>query len=86
MSIDEGRRILGENAIECFRLDRDVLARIAERIGPRPDELLGEHAVRPELVDHFDARGGFRKPPLLFDDGAIDRHLADDISALMSTQ
>ena len=36
---DEARRILGENAIPVYHLDRDVLRAIADRIGPRPQEL-----------------------------------------------
>ncbi|HYZ97272.1 MAG TPA: amidohydrolase family protein [Acidimicrobiales bacterium] len=38
---DEARRILGENAVELYQLDRDDLAPIAERIGPTVDEVHG---------------------------------------------
>jgi hypothetical protein len=36
---DEMRLILGENAIECYGMDGDVLARAAARVGPTIDEL-----------------------------------------------
>jgi predicted TIM-barrel fold metal-dependent hydrolase len=35
----EARRILGENAADLYRLDRDALAPIVERIGPTHDEV-----------------------------------------------
>jgi hypothetical protein len=39
MPDDEARRILGENAIDVYRLDRDALVAIADRVGPTPDEI-----------------------------------------------
>lgn len=36
---DEARKILGENAIGVYGLDRSALRRIADRIGPRPEDL-----------------------------------------------
>ncbi len=50
----EARRILGENAIEVYGLDRQALAAVAERIGPDSSELFGPDAhreVAPALVD-----------------------------------
>ena len=41
---DEARRILGENAVELYQLDRDELAPITERIGPTVDEVHGAGA------------------------------------------
>jgi hypothetical protein len=35
----EARRILGDNAIEFYGLDRGALTVIADRIGPTPDEV-----------------------------------------------
>jgi predicted TIM-barrel fold metal-dependent hydrolase len=59
---DEARLMLGENAIEWYGLDRARLAALAETIGPRPEDLLGDHAVDPRLIANFDKRGGFGKP------------------------
>ncbi|HEY4331253.1 MAG TPA: amidohydrolase family protein [Ilumatobacteraceae bacterium] len=58
---DEVRLILGENAIRCYGLDRDHFARIAADVGPLPADVLGSHAVRPELVAHFGKRAGYAK-------------------------
>lgn len=57
----EARRILGENAVRCYGLDRDSLVATAERIGPHREEVLGGgHRVDPELVANFAARAGYR--------------------------
>lgn len=77
---DEARQILGENAITCFGLDREIVAAIADKIGPRPEHLLGQHAVRPELIEHFDARGGYLKAPVTFPEHEFQRLLGDDIA------
>ncbi len=58
----ELRLMLGENAIRTFGLDHARLATIAERIGPSIQQIAGNHVVDPELVSHFDARGGYLKP------------------------
>ncbi|HMG44241.1 MAG TPA: amidohydrolase family protein [Acidimicrobiales bacterium] len=55
---DELRLLLGENAVRCYGLDREKLAAVAERIGPRPSDLLGEHHVDPRVVANLHIRGG----------------------------
>jgi hypothetical protein len=60
---DELRLMLGENAISFLGLDRERLAEIARRIGPSVDDITGDApAVRPELIESFDQRGGYLKP------------------------
>jgi predicted TIM-barrel fold metal-dependent hydrolase len=60
---DEARKMLGENAIRFFGLDRDRLAEIATRIGPDVgDVIAGSWDVRDELQESFAKRGGFFKP------------------------
>ena len=60
---DELRLMLGENAIRFLDLDRDRLAEIARRIGPTLADLRGAGPeIAPELLEHFDARGGYLKP------------------------
>lgn len=36
---DEARRMLGENLARAYRLDGEVLAKLAAKIGPRPEDL-----------------------------------------------
>jgi predicted TIM-barrel fold metal-dependent hydrolase len=70
---DEARLILGGNAIRCYGLDAAAVNKIAERVGPTVDEILGDHQVDPLVLNEFDKRGGFAKnaPPLLAD--ALDQ-------------
>jgi predicted TIM-barrel fold metal-dependent hydrolase len=59
---DEARRLLGENAVRCYGLDRSRLRALADRIGPHPEEILGGgHEVAGHLVAHFAARAGYAK-------------------------
>jgi predicted TIM-barrel fold metal-dependent hydrolase len=58
----EVRLMLGENAIRFFDLDRDRLAEIAKRIGPKIEEITSGGDVRQELIDNFALRGGYLKP------------------------
>jgi hypothetical protein len=58
----EARLILGENAVRCYGLDSQRLRRLADRIGPPPDDVLGSsHEVDGRVVAHFEARGGYGK-------------------------
>jgi predicted TIM-barrel fold metal-dependent hydrolase len=58
----ELRMMLGENAITRLGLDGEALGLVAARIGPTVDELMGAPAPGPELIEHFDLRGGYLKP------------------------
>jgi predicted TIM-barrel fold metal-dependent hydrolase len=75
----EVRMILGENAIATYGLDRDHLAKVAERIGPPPD-LLSDPDVDPALVEHFHARSGFNRPADPVDLAELDRTLSADLA------
>ena len=60
---DEVRAMLGENAIRWAGLDRERLAEIARRIGPTiADVNATPPDISPELMNNFDARGGYHKP------------------------
>jgi hypothetical protein len=69
---DEARWILGENAIRCYGLNQPTLAAIAERIGPKPSDVLGTHHVSEQLIRQFDLRGGITKPAERADVAVID--------------
>jgi hypothetical protein len=58
----ELRMMLGENAIGRFGLDGPALRTVAERVGPTVEQLTGGPALPPELIEHFDLRGGYLKP------------------------
>jgi predicted TIM-barrel fold metal-dependent hydrolase len=47
--VDDVRRILGYNAVECFGLDRDKLTAIAREIGPTPKEIATPLEELPEV-------------------------------------
>ena len=78
----EVRAIVGENAIRWYRLDRAPLAAVAERIGPRPDDILGRE-VAPDLLANFDRRAGFSRHAEVVDVDALDAVLNTDISTAL---
>jgi hypothetical protein len=53
------RAILGENSIRFYNLPEEHLTAIAERIGPKVDDILGDHHVPEELIQHFNKRAGY---------------------------
>jgi predicted TIM-barrel fold metal-dependent hydrolase len=59
----ELRMMLAENAISRLGLDGAHLARVAQSVGPTLDELFDDGPkMTPELLSHFDLRGGYLKP------------------------
>jgi predicted TIM-barrel fold metal-dependent hydrolase len=80
--VDEARLILGENAIECYGFDRAALRPIADRIGPRPEEVLGEHAVDERLVAQFHDRAGYLRPAEQVDAEMYSEMIAEDEAGL----
>ena len=52
LPVDDVRMILGENAVRCFGLDRDVVRSVADRIGPVPADIDRPllDSERPEVV------------------------------------
>ena len=80
---DELRLILGENAVRFLDLDRDRLAEIASRIGPTYAEINSGEPVAPDLIEHFDSRGGYLKPAETTEQlEKVDELLALDARAL----
>jgi predicted TIM-barrel fold metal-dependent hydrolase len=60
---DDVRKILGENAIRFFDLDRTRLQEIAARVGPALADITAPHAeVDQPLMDHLGRRCGVLKP------------------------
>ena len=65
MSIEDTRRLLGLNAIECYDLDVAGLAEMARRSGPTPEQLHQD----PDLRTPPDA---IRTARWWFDDYGMD--------------
>jgi predicted TIM-barrel fold metal-dependent hydrolase len=77
----EARRMLGENAIVCYNLDRNALAKIAARIGPTAEDILGgKRPVRPAIVADFDRRAGYATPMERVDTVELGRLVHTDAS------
>jgi predicted TIM-barrel fold metal-dependent hydrolase len=76
---EEMRKLLGENAIDVYGLDRARLAEVAARIGPRPSDIVG-HEIDDALLGDFNRRNRIEAPPDPVDLGAIDQALDDDLA------
>jgi predicted TIM-barrel fold metal-dependent hydrolase len=76
----EARHMLGENAIACYNLDRNALAKIAERIGPSADDILRTTgSVRPAMIADFDKRAGYATPMERVDTVELSHLLRADV-------
>ena len=79
----EARAILGENAITCFRLDRDKLLKVAERIAPRAEDVLGGgYTIDERRLAAFNDRGGYAKPPEQVVPTDVSSLLEEDLHAV----
>ena len=78
----EARLILGENAARVYGFDLAILAPLAERLGPAPSDLLGEHSVSEDIVDNLSWRANFFGRPYRYDASAIDAIMDEDERSL----
>ncbi len=77
---EELRLLLGENAVACLGIDPAPLYDVAQRIGPRPADILNPtRDVDPALIENFNKRSGFTKPREDVDPTAIDGWLTPDL-------
>jgi hypothetical protein len=77
----EARAILGDNAIDFYRLDRARLEALAARIGPRAEDVLvAQPKVDASLIGHFDSRAGFSRKPAPVNVQQIDEAFAEDLA------
>jgi predicted TIM-barrel fold metal-dependent hydrolase len=79
---DKLRMVLGENAIRVYHLDRAALAKTAARLAVKPSDLFTGAALDDRLLDHFDARAGYRRPADEIDKDQIGRELESDFARL----
>ena len=82
VSEDEVRKILGENAIRLFNLDRGPLDAAAARVGPTMDEIAGGEVVGENLLATFDRRAGYRLPVDKVDLHKIQAELEADLETM----
>jgi predicted TIM-barrel fold metal-dependent hydrolase len=59
---NEVRKILGENAIRFYGLDRTHLDEVAAKIGPTVDEVYGGIEIDQKYLDGWHNRAGYLKP------------------------
>jgi predicted TIM-barrel fold metal-dependent hydrolase len=79
----EARGILGDNAIDFYRLDRARLEALAARIGPKAEDVLvAEPKVDPALIGHFHARDGFNKQAAPVNVKQLEEAFADDLAGV----
>jgi predicted TIM-barrel fold metal-dependent hydrolase len=78
----ELRAILGGNAVRFYGLPAAKLQMVAEKIGPSIDDILGDHEVPDQLIQHFNKRAGYLRgaDPVYADE--IDDMLRPDLAAL----
>lgn len=82
----ELRAILGGNTIRVYGLPEAELAAVAERIGPKVDDILGDHHVSDELLQHFHKRAGYLRSadPVYADE--LDSVLDPDLAGLVAAR
>jgi predicted TIM-barrel fold metal-dependent hydrolase len=76
---DEMRKLLGENAIDVYGLDRARLAQVADRIGPRMSEVV-DYEIDDALLADFNRRNRIQAPPDPVDIAALDQALDADLA------
>lgn len=79
---DELRLLLGGNLIRTLGLDASPLDAIAARIGPTVGSINGGSDADPRLLEVFQQRGGYLKPPEQVDPAKLDELLLDDLAAV----
>lgn len=77
---NELRLLLGENAVRFYKLDRDMLARHAARVGLKVAEVMSGERVDPDLVEILDWRSSFLSEPRRYDAEQAGRVMKDDIA------
>jgi predicted TIM-barrel fold metal-dependent hydrolase len=81
----DARKILGENAVECYKLPRDKLRQVAARIGLKGEDVFNaSNRVAPEVLEHFSLRAGYDQPAETVDPQAVRAAVAEDAAALVA--
>jgi predicted TIM-barrel fold metal-dependent hydrolase len=78
--VDELRKLVGLNAVECYGLDLPSLTAVADKIGLSSVEVSDPTPVDPRLVDQFHARSGYARPAESFDPAVYQEMLDEDVA------
>jgi hypothetical protein len=79
---NELHAVLADNAVAFYGLPGNRLRGTADRIGPHVEEVLGDHPVSEELIEHMHHRSGYLRPVDPFYPDEIDIALTSDLSGL----
>jgi predicted TIM-barrel fold metal-dependent hydrolase len=79
---NELHAILADNAVAFYGLPGNRLRGTADRVGPHVEEVLGDHPVSEELIEHMHHRSGYLRPVDPFYPDEIDVALTSDLSGL----
>jgi Amidohydrolase len=74
--------VLADNAVAFYGLPGNELRVVANRIGPHVQEILGDHTISDELIEHLHHRSGYLRPVDPFYPDEIDVALTNDLSGL----
>lgn len=80
----EVRAILGGTVAEFYDLPVERLQQVADRIGPSPADVLGDHEVDEDLLHYFHRRSGYLRPADPVYPEEIDAALEPDLADLHS--
>jgi predicted TIM-barrel fold metal-dependent hydrolase len=83
---NEARLLLGLNAVDCYRLDASVLRPVADRVGPRPEDVLGPQHVDDRLRAQFHDRSGYLRPAEQVTVAAYEGMIRADEDALAASR
>ena len=77
---DDARKMVGGNAIDIYRFDREKVDAVAAKIGPTAAELLGGVELDERLLANFDLRASYRAPVADIDIEDIDKRFHSDLA------
>jgi predicted TIM-barrel fold metal-dependent hydrolase len=79
----DARLLLGENALACFsNMDGPALRKVAQKIGPSVQDILGAGPVSRELLEDFHRRSGYLTPKETVDTERLASVLQEDVKEL----
>jgi hypothetical protein len=81
---DQLRMIMGENALRHYNFDRVPLEKVASRLAVQPSDLVAVSDLDDRMLEHFDARSGYRRPADPINEEQIGSDLDDDFARVLA--